>query len=244
MTAGLFVTGTDTGVGKTLVTGGLAALWNEAGVDVGVMKPVESGCARTAGAPVPADAAFLAAMARSRDGIENICPVALEHPLAPLTAAALENREVDLDEIERRFTELASRHEVTLVEGAGGILAPLAAGRCVVDLAAALGLPLLVVANAHLGGINHTLLTVERAQYEGIPVIGVVLNCTREQWGDAERGAPALIEDFSDVPVLGTIRHDPGLRTVPEQRDRIIDLLGAAIDAGALLSGIRRRADE
>jgi len=240
MTAGLFVTGTDTGVGKTLVTGGLAALWRETGVDVGVMKPVESGCTRTAGGLIPGDAAFLAAMARSRDEIEKICPLALEHPLAPLTAAALEDREIDLDEITRRFTELSSRHEVTLVEGAGGILAPLATGRCVVDLAASLGLPLLIVANAHLGGINHTLLTAERARREGIDVIGVVLNCTGEPWGKAERSAPALIEDFSGVPVLGTIRHDPGLQTLPDHRDRIIDLIGTSIDTGTLLSAIRR----
>ena len=241
MASGLFVTGTDTGVGKTLVTGGIAALWADAGVDVGVMKPVESGCARTAGGLMPGDASFLAAMSRSVDGIEKICPIALEHPLAPLTAAALENREIDLDKIERHFTDLASRHEVMLVEGAGGILAPLAPGRCIVDLAVRLGLPLLVVAGAHLGGINHTLLTVERAQREGIPVTGILLNCMLERWGEAERNAPMLIEEFSSVPVLGTIRHDPGLRTLPDQRDRVVDLVGGSIDADALLARISHR---
>src|SRR4030042_4169582 len=124
MAKGIFVTGTDTGVGKTLVAGGLPALFRENGIDVGVMKPVESGCPRENGILVPKDALFLKEMSGCQDGLDLINPYALEHPLAPALAADLERVEIRLEVIQEAYSILASRHNLVLVEGAGGVVCP------------------------------------------------------------------------------------------------------------------------
>ena len=238
MGAGIFVTGTDTGVGKTIVTGGLAAAWADLGIDVGVTKPVESGCRREAGCLVPLDASFLAAMARTADPLDEICPAPLEHPLAPIVAAKIEGITIDPERLRKTCMELISRHEVSLVEGVGGILVPLGPGCLVLDLAVDLGLPLLVVARAHLGTINHTLLTLEVARGAGLRILGVVLNCTESTWGEAERTAPAWIEGLSGVPMLGCVQHDSSIRNSLAFRDQIKQRVCGAIDAGELLTSV------
>ena len=147
---GYFVTATDTGVGKTVVTAGLAAALRARGRDVAIFKPVQSGAL----ADDPAgDAALLGAD----------CLYAFTAALAPLVAARAEGRQVELEPILERARKLEREHELLLVEGAGGLLVPLAPGLDVAGLAEALGLPLVVVARAGLGTVNHTLLTVEAA---------------------------------------------------------------------------------
>jgi dethiobiotin synthetase len=173
MTArGVFVTGTDTGVGKTLVACALVRGLRSRGLDVGVMKPVETGV----GAAGPLDARALREAAGVQDPLDLVCPYAFALPAAPTVAAAAEGRGIELEGIRRAFATLASRHGCMVVEGAGGLLVPLADGVSMADLARALGLPLLVVARASLGTINHTLLTLEVARARALRVAGVVIS--------------------------------------------------------------------
>jgi dethiobiotin synthetase len=168
----IFVTGTDTGVGKTVVACTLARALRLRGVDVGVMKPIETGV----GAEGPLDALALRAAAGCSDPIESICPQHFRLAAAPTVAAAAEGHRVDLPAIRKAFEALAAAHEWLLVEGAGGLLVPAADGTSMADLARELDLPLLIVARAALGTINHTRLTLESAAARGLPVVGVVIS--------------------------------------------------------------------
>jgi len=170
---GLFITGTDTGVGKTLVGCAIAERLRHRGVDVGVMKPIETGVAQPQG---PLDAIALMESAGVDDPLDLVCPVQLALPAAPDVAAEAEGRSIDLGIVRSAFDALRLRHELVLVEGAGGLLVPIANGFTMADLARDLGLPLLVVARGRLGTVNHTLLTIEVAAGRGLPIAGVVIS--------------------------------------------------------------------
>ena len=172
MGAGVFVTGTDTGVGKTVVACALARALRGAGHDVGVLKPAETGVPPEG----PLDAHALRAAAGVDDPMSDICPVQLKLPAAPTVAAAAEDTAVDLDVIRGAWSRLRTRHEVMIVEGAGGLLVPLAEKFTMADFAAELELPLVIVARAALGTINHTLLTLEAAEQRGLELAGVVIS--------------------------------------------------------------------
>jgi dethiobiotin synthetase len=170
---GVFVTGTDTGVGKTLVACALARGLRARGLDVGVMKPVETGV----GADGPRDAHALREAAGSeQDPLELVCPFALALPAAPTVAAAAEGRTIGLETIRRAFATLAARHAYLVVEGAGGLLVPVTGDASMADVAGELGLSVLVVARARLGTINHTLLTLEAVRVRGLTIAGVVIS--------------------------------------------------------------------
>ncbi len=171
---GLFVTGTDTGVGKTEVSCALLLEARAAGLDVGAMKPAESGVAP--GQPSDAERLRLAAGGGDEPGL--VCPYRFQAPLAPAVAARLAGVEVRLEVILEAARALAARHAALLVEGAGGLLVPLTPRETFADLAVALGLPVLVVARAGLGTVNHTALTVEALRARRLRVAGVVLNRT------------------------------------------------------------------
>src|SRR6266508_3240969 len=157
----LFVTGTDTDVGKTVVVGALAAAANQCGVRVGVMKPVESGCQRRDGRLVPRDAIFARELAGCSSPLDIVNPYALEHPLAPALAAEIESVTIDLGRIEQCYRLLAAEYNPVIVEGAGGLLTPIYGNTTNRELAAALRLPTLIAARNSLGAINHVSLTVE-----------------------------------------------------------------------------------
>ena len=161
--AGLFVTGTDTGVGKTLVSCALARGLREAGVDIGVMKPVETGVPEAG----PEDARALAVAAAVTDPIEVICPMQFNLPAAPAAAARAEGRQARIESLSKTWQTLRNRYEFMLVEGAGGLLVPFDDETTMADLAACWELPVLVVARACLGTINHTLLTLEACAARG-----------------------------------------------------------------------------
>lgn len=212
MGRGIFITGTDTGVGKTLVAGGLAAALREKGVDVGVMKPVESGCSRKHGKLVPEDALFLREMAGCQDEMELVNIYALEYPLAPAAAAEIEGVEIKKAAILEALKILLSRHEFVIVEGVGGLLAPLYDNYFVANLAKGINLPLLVVTRASLGTINHTLLTLSYANRIGLKVIGLVMNSTSvspEEVKNSPQRAdnlnPAALKRWAKAPLLGVI---------------------------------------
>ena len=169
---GFFVTGTDTGVGKTLVACALARGLRGRGLDVGVMKPVETGV----GPDGPRDAQALRAAAGCGDLLGEICPLALPLAAAPSVAAEGAGVGIALPWLRDRFEVLAARHRWMIVEGAGGLLVPLSSEATMADLALTLGLSLVVVARARLGTINHTRLTLEAATRRALPLAGVVVS--------------------------------------------------------------------
>lgn len=217
---GLFVTGTDTGVGKTVITAALALGLRARGVHVRVVKPLQSG----ARADDPeGDAMLLRRWAGLAEAPEEIAPFAFAAPLAPLVAARLEGRRLELAEVAAAVPDGS-----VLVEGAGGLHVPGGEDWTVADLAAALGLPLLVVARPGLGTVNHTLLTVEAACSRGLAVAGVVLN-----GDDPQRSANArLIESFGGVPVIG---QTPWLRA-PIVPERLLGLAEEHMDLDLVVS--------
>ena len=172
MAGGVFITGTDTGVGKTVVGCALAEALRLDRVDVGVMKPVETGV----GPQGPLDAISLVESARVDDALELVCPQRFALPAAPSIAASVEGRTVDVAAILAAYDVLAARHDRMLVEGAGGLLVPIASDYSMADLARELSLPLLIVTRASLGTVNHTLLTLEVAEHRGLRVAGVVIS--------------------------------------------------------------------
>jgi len=207
---GLFITGTDTGVGKTLVSVGLITLFKERGMRVGVMKPAESGCRREKGGLIPEDAIMLKNAAESQDDLDIINPYALEAPLAPALAAEREGVEIRLEVIRRAFEILISHHDMVIVEGAGGFLVPLFGDFFMADLAKELDLPLLLVTEAKLGIINHTLLTLAHAREREIPVLGIVMNHASDQQGLPETLNPEALRRWAKIPFLGSIPFMPG----------------------------------
>ena len=204
---GVFITSTDTGVGKTVVTGALAVALRSHGRTVGVMKPIETGVLSSTDAR--SDAVRLRAAAASSDALAVIRPYAFRLPLAPIDAARLEKRTITLPTIMRNFLTLHSRHEVLCVEGVGGLFVPITTSLKVSDLIYRMKLPAIVVGRAGIGGINHTLLTLEALRRRNIPVLALVLNRTvkvgtatvRQQ----ESSTVRLLRQLIDMPVIGPL---------------------------------------
>ncbi len=205
--SGLFITGTDTGVGKTLITAALAGALKDLGCDVGVMKPAQSGVEDGR----DSDAGLLIRAAGITDPWEQVVPYSFQAPLAPMVAAELEGKQLQKQVVIAAYRSLALKHRLMLVEGAGGLMVPLAGDFLVAQLALELSLPLLIVARPNLGTINHTLLTIITARGMGLEVAGVIINGYRaEQAGIAEQTAPEIITRFSGIPVLGIIPYIEG----------------------------------
>lgn len=219
---GIFITGTDTGVGKTRVAAALALLLRERGLAVGVMKPVTSGCIERDGHLVSEDAELLSWAAGTND--PDTTPYLLREPLAPAEAAAREGVRIDISVIEEAYRRLAGRSDFVIVEGAGGLMVPLAGGFLIADLIGRLGLPTLVVARPDLGTVNHTLLTTFAARQMGIGVPGVVINNYPAEPGPAEESAPHLIGSLCGAPILGIFPHVAG--ETPREE---VELLAGAI---------------
>lgn len=236
MGQGLFITGTDTGVGKTAVTAGLARLLSRRGRPVGVMKPVASGCRRDARGWRCDDTDALVAAAGVDEPFARVTPVAFAEPLSPHMAARLVGRPVDRATLRSRilpaYEALAARYNPLLVEGVGGVLVPLADDWTVADLAVELALPVLVVAADRLGVISHTLLTLEALRTRNLSVAGVVLNrpVPPGYAGVTNREALAAV---TDVPLFGPVP------CIPEDGDaeEMADILEETDLAALLLAG-------
>ena len=207
---GVFVTGTDTGVGKTWIAAGITAVLRRWGMSACYFKPVQSGCPEENGRLVPTDARFAQELAGLTEPLELLTPITLRLPLAPGVAAAREGISVDLDRITRARTDLADRYNLLVTEGAGGLYVPLRdTDFLVLDMIKWLKLPLIVVARAGLGTINHTVLTVKAAQHARVPVAGVVINRYPEKPSLAEETNPEVIAALTDVPILGKVPEIP-----------------------------------
>lgn len=233
MAKGVFITGTDTGVGKTLIAGGMARVWLNNGKRIGVMKPIESGCVRSDNGLQPHDALFLKKMSYSTDDLDLINPYRLEHPLAPSIAAELEGVEIDLKKIRCIYQQLGLKYDLMLVEGAGGLLAPLYKTFNSADLVRLLGIPMVVIARNTLGTINHTLLTVEYARSNGLAILGVIINNLSSNPDPSTKTNSQVIKKLSGLPLLGVIPYLP----LPEREDMtlITELIDEHVDIERLM---------
>jgi dethiobiotin synthetase len=228
---GLFITGTDTGVGKTIVAAGLVASLRHSGSDIGVMKPIETGFSLRS-----SDAVFLKKMAGVKDSLTSICPYRLKRPLSPFTAAKIENVSIRFERIAWAYGALLQNHQALLVEGAGGLLVPITREKMMADLALYLKLPLLIISRTGLGTINHTLLSVEVARQRGVEVAGVIFNHLGSRKGLAERTNPSVIRHFLDVPVLGEIPYAPFLKKRGRDGEKIRRWVEAHVDMDRIRS--------
>lgn len=194
-----FVTGTDTGVGKTIVSAVLAREAAERGMRVRYVKPVQTGLA-------PDEPGSDADLVRAHAGIEAEELLRFPEPLAPAIAVSLAGERIDPDELAGAIRARASSCDLLLVEGAGGLLVPLCDGWTMADLARALEAPLIVVARPGLGTLNHTMLTLEAAERRGLTVSEVVLTPWPEHPGITERtNLDVLRQGVPSVRLLGPI---------------------------------------
>lgn len=208
MAPGLFVTGTGTEVGKSVVAAVLAASARRAGRRVSVFKPAVSGLEEDG----ESDQALLRRASGTDQSEQEIAPYRFGPPVSPHLAAELAGEPIDPSLLRRAAAAAAEGAELVICEGVGGLLVPLTSGYLVRDLARELGYPLVVVAAATLGTINHTLLTLEAARAIGLEVRAVVLNPWPAHPGRLERSNRETIGALGKVPVevLGTIdRDDP-----------------------------------
>ncbi|MCP3028635.1 dethiobiotin synthase [Halobacillus sp. A5] len=203
MGQGIFVTGTDTGIGKTFVAAGVAAALSEKGVDVGVFKPMLSGENREDPA---SDTMILKSMSGDESPPSDITPFQFDEPLAPYLAAKRQNISVKQSDVLNSWNHIKHRHSFNIVEGAGGIAVPYGEDFLVSDVMKDINLSVLVVARPNLGTVNHTFLTVDYARRCGLNVLGVVINGFNSARAEAaDYTNPELIEQFCKVPVLGII---------------------------------------
>jgi dethiobiotin synthetase len=200
---GLFVTGTDTGVGKTVIAAAIADWFRRQRVRVGVCKIAATGCVRRREGLVSEDAEFLAHCADSPFPLDVICPQRYLEPLAPAIAAERAKQPLDWTAIQRSLDTIADASDVMVIEGVGGLMVPMDAKTTVLDVAKWLDLPTVVVARAGLGTINHTLLTVNTLRTRGVPIAGVVMNRYPAEVSDpAAETNPRAIERWGKVNVL------------------------------------------
>ncbi|MDP2381420.1 MAG: dethiobiotin synthase [Nitrospirota bacterium] len=204
---GVFITGTDTGVGKTLVTAALVSHLRQRGIDIGVMKPVETGVARSTRAR--SDGARLRRAAECHDPMTEVSPYVFRLPMAPLSAARAEQQTIRLATILRAFHALCQKHDFVAVEGAGGIHVPITNSIDGLDLIQRMGLPVIVVGRSGLGGINHALLTLHALRQRKINVIALVLNQPRPVRTKIarmqEQSTLTLLQHLANIPVVGPV---------------------------------------
>jgi dethiobiotin synthetase len=208
---GLLVTGTDTGVGKTVVAAAIADWFaRRRQRRVAVLKPVATGCMGRPEGLVSEDAEFLARHAGGRFPPHVVCPVRYVEPLAPAVAAERTGEPVDWAAVGRSMREMAAVSDVMVVEGVGGLMVPMDATHTFLDVAVWLNLPAVVVARPGLGTINHTLLTVDALRRAGVNVAGVVVNRNPAENVDvATETNPRALERWGKVPVLCVVPDEP-----------------------------------
>jgi dethiobiotin synthetase len=225
---GIFVTGTDTGIGKTVVAVALVRATVAAGLRVAVMKPIASGALHGGATGMQnEDAIALQSASNVQASSAEICPYCFESPVSPHLAAAAAGVTIDLRRVAATAAGLAARADWLVVEGAGGLLAPIGPASSMADLAAALGMPVLLVVGLRLGCLNHAALTWEALQRRGLPFAGWI----------ASRVDPAMLQPAGNLTALETLlgeaplavlEHDPTGRAHPAALGRAIERLTAS----------------
>jgi dethiobiotin synthetase len=213
MARGLFITGTEAGVGKTLIGCALAFAAHARGMRVGVMKPIETGCRQVAGILEPADARGLAYAAASDLPIELICPYRYQSPLVPPAAAEADHVDPpDILEIAEAYRKINARSDFVIVEGIGGLATPIGWStprlrpKDSTDLARALNVDVVVVAANRAGCLNASILTVHHARSRGVDVVGIILNDADASSAPAAETNLESLRKVTDVPIFGRIR--------------------------------------
>jgi len=219
---GIFITGTDTGVGKTVVACGIARFLRMHDVKVGVMKPVASGSRE--------DAKRLVRAAEVDDDLTLVNPQFFEAPLAPTVAAAFERRALHLESVYSAFWTLSKKYDVMVVEGIGGVKVPLGESTYVADMIEALRLPALVVSRAGLGTLNHTLLTLDALEKVKIHTLGVLFNGGKGTTLP-EKTNPEALQEHTTVQVMGHLKWNPRFKNpaVTASAIRHLPLLARAL---------------
>ncbi|HEY8240007.1 MAG TPA: dethiobiotin synthase [Kiritimatiellia bacterium] len=231
-----FITGTDTGVGKTFVAASVLAAMRKAGRNIVPMKPVQTGCLFGKNGILEApDLDFCLTVAGLRAGdtetYHAMCPFRFSMAASPHLAARVEGTAISIDEIKSSFEVLRSHHDGVLVEGAGGLLTPISDSQNMLDVMKALELPVVVVARPGLGTLNHSLLTVHELNRSGLNVIALVLNrISDDPWGNIEEDNLQTLRRISGVPVV--VRF-PFIAFMPKPRfaDSAIEVFGELVTA-------------
>lgn len=235
MKPGIFITGTDTDVGKTVVSAGLALVLQARGIKVGVMKPVATGCYGKDERLIPQDAAFLMEAAQN-EYAPLTSPVRFRNPLSPNVAAMLEKKEVDVQGILKSYHQLQKHYDFIIVEGIGGLMVPFRKDYYVANLIRDMGLPIVIVSYAGLGAINHTLLTVDAAMIRGLEVRGIIFNrVSVTNYSLAELTNPKVIHDLSGVPILGSLPEIEGLNMDSCQFGKLQEIFRERIQVDKIL---------
>jgi dethiobiotin synthetase len=234
----IFLTGTDTGIGKTTVACGLAAALHDRGLRVGVFKPAETGChPRSDGGLEPEDARRLQFFSGCRLDVESVCPYALREPLAPWVAAQRADVRISLDVLARSYHAISADHDITLIEGAGGLLVPITATATYADLAARLGVPILIVVGSRLGAINHALLTIRYARAIGLRTLGYVINFLSAQTDAAAETNVSVLTDWAGPP-LGVVPYLGEVSLTGATQRRLAEVFAAQLRLDDLLVAV------
>lgn len=217
---GLFITGTDTDIGKTALSALLLAELRRRGMNAAPMKPAQTGC--DGGVPDLDYSLAMAQMEISAEDYANMSPYRFEPACSPHLAAELAGTEIDIAEMVIAARTLASEYEFIIAEGAGGIMVPLNRREIMLDLMQALKLPILIAARPGLGTINHTLLSIRALRSDGLNIAGVVIvESQSSKSGFIEEDNLNTIEQFGKVPILGTIPYCPLLREADVKYDSL-----------------------
>jgi len=226
-----FVTGTDTGVGKTAITAGIAGSLHKLGVNVGVMKPIATGYPQKAGYK-SLDVTILAEAAGIKDPEDLINPVFLPIPTSPYDASKLLSMPIDMPLILTKFKKLLSLHDVVLIEGIGGIMTPITKKFFVADMIKAMAIETIIVTRATLGTLNHTVMTCKMCKDYDIKVKGLVINNFDEKGTPAEKSAPTTLYEITGINIIGIVPFVKDLN----QSDKLIDIVNKKIDVKSLIS--------
>lgn len=220
---GLFIAGTDTGVGKTIVAAGLVRFARNNGLRCVAVKPVETGCRPREGILFPEDGAFLREASENVLSLDECVPFRFSLPASPARAAAMEGRKLFLSDLEEHVRTVAETADLTVVEAAGGLMVPIEDELMVVDLARRLDFPTVLVARTSLGTINHTLLSLEALRKREVQLAGIVLSALTERPGPEEEFTPGDISRLAgDVPVLVLPRLETDASRDPQEIARIM----------------------
>lgn len=220
---GLFITATDTGVGKTALAAAIARRLHHQGVRVGVCKPIASGCRESGRELISEDAELLAAAIDHRMPLDVVNPVRYRRPMAP--AAAIEEGEppIDWKSLDRSLVKLDSQSDLLLIEGVGGLLVPLDRRTTLLDLARRLGYPMLVVTRPGLGTLNHTAMTCTLIRQAGLPLAGIVINrMLADDPEGVQRTNLEWLRIQNGAPILATIPDDPTLEALDRAVESVV----------------------
>ncbi len=205
---GVFVTGTDTNVGKTVVAAGLAWALRRRGVDVGIMKPFATSNRIFSKKYRSRDTALLARAVHATEPDSQLNPYFYKVAASPAMASQIKKKPApNLDDALDRLKTVANNHEFVIVEGIGGLMVPLDEKHVVAEFVKKADLPVVIVAKPFVGTLNHTILTIMACNSFGLRLRGIVINMMPRRPGTVERRTPLFLEQFTGVPVLATIPH-------------------------------------